>query len=397
MKVDAEMQNMVKRILRRKANDLPSRKEMIATGLRKVNAETAAKRLEGNLPADVASLVSASVKAGHGMSQEPSFSEDSLAKALKYLNQMMEGAWAELDSKVIECKEFEDKNRGNFEQVMTDIARLGEQIADLQRIISETVEFINTKDLEIAAVQAKLKQETTIYMRIYYQNKQEITIRKNDLAVFQFMLQLTKCKTAAAFAQLDKTGKPHKANMCNTAQGLVFDFEDQKTQQQLERMMTPSARAAVRQVLGAMDMLRAKEGAALLQEAAKAAGRGDEDASDDEDAAEDPTTTTTTTAGIPTPPVPKERVVKRLDITVGYMKCPTTPPDCGLLHDNMSLMWGKFKDLVDELQAEMDKNLFEFTMFKMNMNQQLEVLRNSKARFIMELNEATASLNADRG
>merc|ERR1719301_496437 len=32
----------------------------------------------------------------------------------------------------------------------------------------------------------------------------------------------------------------------------------------------------------------------------------------------------------------------------------------------------------------------------MNMNQQLEVLRNSKARFIMELNEATASLNADR-
>merc|ERR1719310_769858 len=44
----------------------------------------------------------------------------------------------------------------------------------------------------------------------------------------------------------------------------------------------------------------------------------------------------------------------------------------------------------------MDKNLFEFNMLKMNLNQQLEVLRNSKARFIMELNEATASLNADR-
>merc|ERR1719238_347373 len=415
MKVDAEMQNMVKRILRRKANDLPSRKEMIATGLRKVNAETAAKRLEGNLPADVASLVSASVKAGHGMSQEPSFSEDSLAKALKYLNQMMEGAWAELDSKVIECKEFEDTNRGNFEQVMTDIARLGEQIADLQRIISETVEFINTKDLEIAAVQAKLKQETTIYMRIYYQNKQEITIRKNDLAVFQFMLQLTKCKTAAAFAQLDETGKPHKANMCNTAQGLVFDFEDQKTQQELERMMTPSARAAIRQVLGQMDMLRAKDNAALLQKVVKADHDHDDDDDDDDDgdaspkvqvpkvlsslgvatSKEDPPTTTTT-PGIPTPPVPKDRVVKRLDITVGSVKCPTEPPDCGLLHDNMSLMWGKFKDLVDELQAEMDKNLFEFTILKENLNQQLEVLRNSKARFIIQLNEATASLNSDR-
>merc|ERR1719389_1581553 len=106
--------------------------------------------------------------------------------------------------------------------------------------------------------------------------------------------------------------------------------------------------------------------------------------------------TTTTTPGIPTPPVPKDRVVKRLDITVGSVKCPTEPPDCGLLHDNMSLMWGKFKDLVDELQAEMDKNLYEFDMLKMNMNQQLEVLRNSKAKFIVELNEATASLNADR-
>merc|ERR1719421_13780 len=162
-----------------------------------------------------------------------------------------------------------------------------------------------------------------------------------------------------------------------------------------------------------MDMLRAKDNAALLQKVVRADHDDDDDDDDDGDAAPnvhvpkvlsslgvatrkaDPVTTTTT-PGIPTPPVPKDRVVKRLDIAVGSVKCPTEPPDCGLLHDNMSLMWGKFKDLVDELQAEMDKNLFEFNMLKMNLNQQLEVLRNSKARFIMELNEATASLNADR-
>merc|ERR1719456_1835479 len=114
-------------------------------------------------------------------------------------------------------------------------------------------------------------------------------------------------------------------------------------------------------------MLRAKEGAAMLQEAAKAAKHEDEDDSTDDDRGEDATTTTTTTPGLPTPPVPKDRVVKRLDVTVGSVKCPTEPPDCGLLHDNMSLMWGKFKDLVDELQAEMDKNLFEFTVLKMNL------------------------------
>merc|ERR1719379_2808870 len=180
------------------------------------------ERLQGKLPADVASLVRASVKTGKAVSQQP-FSEDSLAKALKYLNQMMERAWKELDSKVIECKEFEDRNRGAFQQIMTDIARLAEQIADLQRVIAETVEFINTKDLEIAAVQAKLKQETTIYLRIFYQNKQELRIRKNDLAVFQFMLKLTKCKSGAgAFVQTDKVSKPHDVNMCSTAQGLVL-------------------------------------------------------------------------------------------------------------------------------------------------------------------------------
>merc|ERR1719424_2371777 len=127
-----------------------------------------------------------------------------------------------------------------------------------------------------------------------------------------------------------------------------------------------------------MDMVRAKEGAALLQADAKSAEHEDEEGDDSGDdnntMAEDPTTTTTTTKGIPTPPVPKDRVVKRLDVRIAGIKCPTEPPDCGLLHDNMSLMWGKFKDLVDELQAEMDKNLFEFTMLKGNLNQQLEIL-----------------------
>merc|ERR1719174_923421 len=193
-------------------------------------------------------------------------------------------AWEELDNKVIECKEFEDRNRGHFEQIMTDIARLGEQIADLQRVISETVEFINTKDLEIISVQAKLKEETTIYLRIYYQNKQDMTIRRNDLAVFQFMLKLTKCKTAVALAQLSQHQETSSANMCNTAQGVVFDFEDDKAQQKLERMMTPSARAAIRAILGRMDMVRANQGAALLQQEARSAP-DDDDGSSDEDRA----------------------------------------------------------------------------------------------------------------
>ena len=44
----------------------------------------------------------------------------------------------------------------------------------------------------------------------------------------------------------------------------------------------------------------------------------------------------------------------------------------------------------------MDRNLFEFAILKSNPNAQPEIPRNSKARFTMELSEATVSLNADR-
>merc|ERR1719359_1515285 len=376
-----------------------------------MNINAAVKRLEGKLPADVSSLVHVGVES-KSESKQP-FDESSLNKALKYLNQLVEKAWGELDDKLIECKEFEDKNRGTFEQVMTDIARLAEQIADLERLKSESTEMINLKEGEILAVQAQLKKETDIYMKIYLENKMEMTIRKNDLAVFQFMLQLVKCK-AAAFAQV---GELREVKVCESEQGLVLNFGDKKTMAEVERRMTPAARRAVNEVLQHVESQQAQDAAGLLQgEAAKA--RGNDDELDDNVAAQEDgskaqeqaalsslgveakqdatTTTATTTPSLPTPPVPKVKVQKEVSEEGGAFKCPRGPPDCGLLHDKMSLMWGKFKDLVDELQAEMDKNEAAFEALKTDLNQQLEVMRNSKAKFIQELAEATANLNADR-
>merc|ERR1719502_1418805 len=118
------------------------------------------------------------------------------------------------------------------------------------------------------------------YVKIYYENKQEMIIRRNDLAVFEFMLKLTKCKAEGAFMQVEKHTNTPDVNMCNTPQGLVLDFKDGRTQQQLERMMTPSARAAIREILARMDMVRAKEAAALLQRIAKPVETEDDDSSD---------------------------------------------------------------------------------------------------------------------
>merc|ERR1719329_316149 len=76
--------------------------------------------------------------------------------------------------------------------------------------------------------------------------------------------------------------------------------------------------------------------------------------------------------------------------------CPPTPPDCGLLHDKLSLLWGEYKDKVDELQMEMNKNEFEWEELKMNLNAQIKMLGSSKARFSMQLSEARSNMAADR-
>ena len=59
-------------------------------------------------------------------------------------------------------------------------------------------------------------------------------------------------------------------------------------------------------------------------------------------------------------------------------------------------MWRKLKNFVDELQHEMDKNAFASEQMQADYNQQLEAMKNSKAKFIQALAEVTANLNADQ-
>merc|ERR1719450_1836938 len=91
----------------------------------KIDLSTAVRELDGKLPSDVASLVRVTAKG----SKKAAFDEDSLQKARKILNTMMTDAWAELDDVVFECKEFQERNRGTYEQVVGDLSRLGSQLA----------------------------------------------------------------------------------------------------------------------------------------------------------------------------------------------------------------------------------------------------------------------------
>jgi hypothetical protein len=382
VEVDTKMMALAERLLRN-GHDVPSRSEIVEAAEGKVNLAKAASRLERKLPTDVASLVSMGVEHKDGAGQAPTFTEASMTKARKVLNELIVKAWIELDHVLLNCKEFEDRNRGTFAQVMTDIARLAEQIADNERIKAESIEQIQVKDREIAAAAAKLKEEHSSYMRIYLQNAAEMRIRKADMAVFEFMVKITECGYTGTFIQLADGKHNHKhrgPQLCEDEHGLRLNFEDEKTQQQVDTKMTPTARQEMRAALQRVQALEDAPNLSFLQEGREVA------------------TTTTFTTSIATPNtqvIPKVKVQKNPD-SGNSIKCTGKVPDCGLLNDNFSILWGKFKDLVDELQMEMDKNAFEWKILQINLNQQMEVLRNSKARFILQLNEAIANMNADR-
>merc|ERR1719316_2234632 len=370
--------------------------EEVMEGLRKVDLKEVATRLEGKVPANVLSLVRLG---GRSRVQQP-FEESSLEKARKVLNELVEKAWKELDDKIIECKEFEEKNRGTYDQVITDIARIGEDIADFIKAKGDAQECINVKEQEIIELTAVLKTETEIYMKNLLEDQREMKIRKADLAVFQFMMQLTKCPSASSFVQLGQGGK---AMICQTKQGLMLDFGDKKTMAEIERRMTPTARRAIHELLESVQASQAQRALSFLQEKALRR-RGVDDGSDEDSEAEDPTPTTPVPAATPEPAPPraiaKEKVQK--DPNPGWSayeccasdSCNGGPPDCGLLHDKMSLMWGEYKDKVDELQQHMDKEEFEFTETKTTLNAQIDVTRNHKATCIADFNQAVADIAA---
>merc|ERR1719450_1352038 len=211
----------------------------------KIDLSTAVRELDGKLPSDVASLVRVSAKGA----KKAAFDEQSLQKARKILNTMLTDAWAELDDVVFECKEFQERNRGTFEQVVADLARLGSQLSRLGELRVDASQGITDMDRERKDADENLEKLTSQFTENRFENSREMTVRKNDLAVFDFILQATACKDFL-FMQM---GEPAGVQVCQTATGPTLNFKNPELQQRLERLMTPEATLALREALGQVE------------------------------------------------------------------------------------------------------------------------------------------------
>jgi hypothetical protein len=355
------------------SGDGPRSSDVIRAGTSKMSLEGALRRVESKLPGAIVALARETGEDASELSEAAKvaevFDEASLEKARKILNGMMEQSQVELDAKMIECKEFEARNRGTFEQVTTDISRLGSQMADLDRLRSEANNGISAKSDEMDDSEALLRDETSQYQRIKLEDEAEMTVRQNDLAVVTFILEVTKCPTALL---QDMREAEAPARVCRTENGLELSLDNSKLQDKFEKMMTPNAKAMFEKSLS--QMLGKSYGADLLEvnNLQPPAGKSAD------------------------PPMLKEAApVKDGPAPGNWKKCTNAKPNCGLLHDTMSVQWGKMKDVVDELQMEMDKKDSDFEELKKNINDQLNTLGNAKAVFNQMLGEAISSINAD--
>ena len=355
----------------------------------KMDPRAAAKAIaHRNLPAGVSSLVNTVAEGGAGAG----FDEASMEKARVALNDLVEKAWVELDDKIIECKEYQEMNRGTFDQVTTDISRLVEQITDLERVETESLEGITKTDLQIQEVESEISKETKIYNYNYAKNSEELTRRQNDLDVFQFILTLTRCPDATSLLQ----SSVNETRICAIkGGGHAMCFHDRTTQTKFNQMFSKSSRRGISDILEQVQggsltaFLQDHQAPTTTANPAIAAGL-----------AADETPVAGGDEPIPKGFVPAPFCCEAYGVNCGPggggIMCSPEPPDCGLLHDKLSLMWGDYKDKVDELTMEMNKNAFMFEELKITLNDQIQIMVNTKARFAMMLSEARSNLAADR-
>merc|ERR1740138_1108561 len=182
----------------------PAPRDIVKIVNSKIDFKEAVQRLDNRLPEEVASLVRMSSNSEQDGKARGRFDEESLQKARNILNNMIFTAWKELDDVIFECKEFQERNRGTYEQVVGDLARLGSQLANLNTIRVEASEGIMEQDRLRKELEAEMTKETQVFEAKRLLDDQEMTIRRNDLAVFDMILMMTKCPDSVlnSFVQL---------------------------------------------------------------------------------------------------------------------------------------------------------------------------------------------------
>lgn len=405
---EQDMEAITSSILYLKPEELQNK---FMTKLHDMDQGEVMEKVGDKLPPEVAALVTATKSA----STQP-FTEAALTKARNVLNGMVESAQIELDAKMIQCKEFYDRNRGAWEQVKTDLSRFAANLAVFEKEQGESQSGIAQADADIIKVQEEMGAAETAYNKQLAADEAEMADLKADVAVAEFVLKFTKCKKGQALfvQQSSNISEPvDSLSFCKSEGNLEFHFEDPKLQAQASLSLTPQARVKLERYLSDLPEEPNNE---LSLTAIHDIPDADSDASVDGDIPSRSLSPSQASDSAQSHKLELKKVTPQAQVLAastaraietqprdklpgedggpGGDKCTLGKANCGLLHDNMSLMWGARKDLVDELQEAMDRKAAEFETLKKDFNEQIEILGTTKENFNVQLADCVGHKNS---
>jgi len=345
----------------------------------------AVQSLQHELPASFADIIR------RAEAKQP-FQQAQLDRAREVLNGMIETGQEEYDLKSMECMAFEERNRAMFGQVTADLSRLGSACANDNKNILMAKKDINDASVTTDGVKVSMEEGIQQCTQTRLENEGTLAILKEDLAVAEFIIRMTECKPGAALVQAPVIEE------CDHVDGTPYlTFKDPELASQAARLASTQAKDALAVALARAhprsnatatalfaDKVRLRR--AQLLEAQKPKGKG---------------VTTTPMPTTPMPAVVEEKgpapVPPKTEPTADEAagKCVLGRPDCGLLTDNMALMWGDVKDSVDELTAVMATNQANCKAMEELHNKEIETWQGVLQGKNVELTEATGALNAN--
>jgi hypothetical protein len=264
------------------------------------------------------------------------------------------------------------RNRKTYAAVIKDMNRLGSEISDADRRRIEATECIAQEIRTVIQLKADWEDVKSKYWRQRKADEAELYIKKGDEAVYAFILRLARCKSSLYSEFVQSSNNKTGFQICRVGHELELNLKNPQEQAKLERMMTPSTRRAFHEVLQRFEAAMPTE---FLQ-----VGEQETNSS-----------TATTAVTFQALSVP---VIDEATPSVNWKKCADGKPNCGLLHDLMAMQWGKFKDLVDELEWEMNRRQDEYEKYVAHINSLIAGSLERKKVCSGQLGEATSQITA---
>jgi len=369
--------------------------------------EAAADKLKHDMPAEIMSLLRTRSK-----TKQP-FEQAALDRARVTLNGMIETAQAEYDLKDMECKAFEEGNRAEYDATVADLSRIGSNIAgDNGVILASKMDIKNALDM-VAEQEKMLKAAMGECEKTRFINEAQLATLKSDLAVAEFIVKMTECKEGAALLQTGKAAVTIES--CPMADGSSrLSFKEGFLANKVGTMQSETGKQALMAALLASHpslpeesqkeykaVIQAKKKFSAIAVTARVGkqdprslveqepkGKGEVEEAPAKEAPSLSDIMNPTEPPVVTPP----KAAPTLEEATN--KCVLGKPDCGLLTDNMALMWGEVKDAVDELTAVMAENEANCKATSDMHNGEISMWQGINSQKNVELSDATGALNA---